>query len=423
MRTIFIVSILLLQIALMSAQTITGKIVDQNEQGLSGLQVKLSITPKDYTTTTDAYGSFTFTDVTGVREEFLPTGYFISDNYPNPFNPKTRIDITLPSAGKVRIDVYNLLGQKVTEEIEKYCSAGDSYFDLELGGLPTGFYIARIVLDEKFTVAKKLMLVYGSQHLSSNNGPSDPLDKPALGGKSTLDTKLDSLVVAGVSGGSVVRKVFTALPNFSGSFLDLGELVITLPKACIGTPTVTYLDKTYNTVQVGAQCWLKENLDVGTMIDGSVDQTNNGTIEKYCYNDDPANCMTYGGLYQWDEAMQYSTTPGAQGICPPGWHIPTLAELETVKTSVGGDGNALKAIGQGTGSGAGTNTSGFSTLLAGYRYYDGTFSNRGGSATVWSSTQYDAALAGGLYLNNGNAYVNLANYGKYYGFSVRCLQD
>jgi hypothetical protein len=84
------------------------------------------------------------------------------------------------------------------------------------------------------------------------------------------------------------------------------------------------------------------------MVTGVTAQTANDTIEKYCYNDDPLNCALYGGLYQWNEAMQWSTTPGTQGICPPGWHIPTYAEFQTLSSSVGGDGNALKAIGQGT---------------------------------------------------------------------------
>jgi uncharacterized protein (TIGR02145 family) len=75
---------------------------------------------------------------------------------------------------------------------------------------------------------------------------------------------------------------------------------------CPGTPTVEYAGKTYNTVQIGSQCWLKENLDVGTMIPGSLEQKNNGTIEKYCYNDSIENCTTYGGLYQWAEAMEYA---------------------------------------------------------------------------------------------------------------------
>ena len=137
--------------------------------------------------------------------------------------------------------------------------------------------------------------------------------------------------------------------------------------------TVTYAGRIYNTVLVGTQCWLKENLDIGTRIDGSQNQTNNGMIEKYCYADNPLNCDTYGGLYQWDEAMQYVTTQGAQGICPPGWHIPTLAEFQTLSSAVSGDGNALKRQDQGSGSGQGTNTSGFFVL-------------RGASASVGSSS-------------------------------------
>ena len=56
------------------------------------------------------------------------------------------------------------------------------------------------------------------------------------------------------------------------------------------------------------------------------EMTNNGIIEKYCYDNDPVNCATYGGLYQWDEMMQYTTQQGTQGICPAGWHLPTDAE-------------------------------------------------------------------------------------------------
>src|ERR1035437_8681946 len=62
-------------------------------------------------------------------------------------------------------------------------------------------------------------------------------------------------------------------------------------KPCPGVPTVKYAGKTYHTVQIGSRCWLKKNLDVGTRINVTVEQTNNGTIEKYCYEDDPANCM------------------------------------------------------------------------------------------------------------------------------------
>ena len=196
----------------------------------------------------------------------------------------------------------------------------------------------------------------------------------------------------------------------------------------VGTcpPTVTYAGKIYNTVLIGTQCWLRENLDVGTMVQGSVDQADNGTIDKYCYDNNPANCDTYGGLYQWNEAMQYSTTPGAQGICPPGWHIPTLAEFQTLQSAVGGDGNALKAVGQGAGLGEGTNTSGFSALLAGYRYSDGTFYNLGYYAYVWSSLQFRWTMPSYLVLATDYPGVFMSSdyiQSRAGGASVRCVKD
>ncbi|HLF14716.1 MAG TPA: FISUMP domain-containing protein [Bacteroidota bacterium] len=192
---------------------------------------------------------------------------------------------------------------------------------------------------------------------------------------------------------------------------------------CSGTPTVEYGGNTYNTVQIGSQCWLKEKLDIGTMIPGTDTDLNNGTIEKYCYDDDTANCSLYGGLYQWDEAMQYTTAPGSQGICPPGWHIPTYEEFDTLRTTVGGDGNALKAVGQGTGGGAGTNTSGFSTVLSGFRGTTGYFSNLSNGAYFWSSTEYDEPSARHMDLHYYFTDITLNYYGKSFGFSVRCIED
>ncbi|MDP2301786.1 MAG: FISUMP domain-containing protein [Ignavibacteria bacterium] len=190
--------------------------------------------------------------------------------------------------------------------------------------------------------------------------------------------------------------------------------------SCVGTPTVTYSGKTYNTIQIGSQCWLKENLNVGTMMNGGSNQTNNSTIEKYCYSE--TNCNTYGGLYQWNEAMGYVTTPGAQGICPPGWHIPTFAEFQALSSIVGGNSNALKAVGQGSGDGAGTNTSGFSALLAGYRMDTGGFGSFR-DAYFWSSSESNTANAISLYLLNSDSDISLFNFKKSHGFSVRCIQD
>ena len=398
------------------AQIVIGKIVDEKGTGLSSIGLQLYINPNIYSTTTLTDGRFVFSDITGVEDKQLPTGYAISNNFPNPFNPTTRIGITLPGRENVKIEVFNLLGQNVVNEIEQSYNAGTNFIDLELNGLPNGFYNARITIDNKYTVVKKMMLVYGSQHLATGGGISNTQLYKSY--NTNLETNLDSLVAASQIVG---RKIFMGLPSITGDTLDLGNLII--ERYCPETPTVDYAGKTYNTVQIGTQCWLKENLDVGTMISGSQNASNNDTIEKYCYNNDPNNCNTYGGLYQWNEAMQYSTVEGARGICPEGWHIPTYDEFQTLSATVSGDGNSLKAIGQGTGAGAGINTSGFSALLSGFRSINGTFYDIGLNTNFWSSTELNTYNAYYMYLYSNYSYIYYRFYYKELGFSVRCVKD
>ena len=123
--------------------------------------------------------------------------------------------------------------------------------------------------------------------------------------------------------------------------------------------------------------------------------------------------------------MKYVTTEGAQGICPTGWHIPTLAEIQTLAATVENDVNILKEIGQGIGGGAGTNTSGFSGLLAGYWEGNNSFGYLGNYADFWISTEVDASNAYYMYLyyNYTNSLFDPNGYYKETGFSVRCIKD
>lgn len=190
-----------------------------------------------------------------------------------------------------------------------------------------------------------------------------------------------------------------------------------------GASKVSYGGKDYNTVLIGNQCWLKENLDVGTMIPVGTDQSNNSLIEKYCFNNSQDSCAKYGGLYMWNETMQYSTSEGVRGICPEGWHIPTLSDFNSFYTAVGGDGNSIKAIGQGSGDGAGTNTTGFSALLGGIREYNRTFTEFNIHTHFWSSTGV-AGQANQIYLWPTDNRI-LFHFGDItvLGFSVRCIKD
>ena len=178
------------------------------------------------------------------------------------------------------------------------------------------------------------------------SGPPGPTMKTMRELYDDMKAKFDECPVAAADVRSGV-KFFCTQPGSWG--VQTGTLsVLPIPTA---TPTITptptwscgtaFTDsrdnKVYNTVQIGttnAQCWMKENLNVGTYIDGSANQTSNSVVEKWCYNNDLAKCTAYGGLYTWDEAMQYVTTPGVQGICPTGWHIPTFDEFCTLDITV-----------------------------------------------------------------------------------------
>jgi uncharacterized protein (TIGR02145 family) len=225
-------------------------------------------------------------------------------------------------------------------------------------------------------------------------------------------------------------------PNYSCDQIQIKIIAddhATLAAPCPEIPTVTYEGVTYNTVQIDDQCWLKENLNVGTMVrsdSAANDQLDNGIIEKYCYDNNEANCDKYGGLYQWDEAMKYTTTEGARGICPPGWHIPTMSEFETLSHSVSGLKNPILERGQNNKDDDRTNLSGFSALFTGYRSKDnGTFSGIGKYTLWFSSTE------GGYFVDNryrdaatrllryDDYVIDYIVYSKKYGYNIRCLKD
>ena len=217
---------------------------------------------------------------------------------------------------------------------------------------------------------------------------------------------------------------------------------IQLTAAFVCGSEIQYSGKTYNTVLIGNQCWLKENLDVGIRINGSQNQTDNGTIEKYCYNNDPSNCSTYGGLYQWDEMMQYTTQERTRGICPEGWHIPTDAEWKilegTVDSQYGvGDqiwnntgyrgtdvGKRLKSTYGWKSGGNGNNLYGFGALPGGRVDRYGAFLNASESAHWWSSTESSSSYAWLRNLNyDHDQSYRIGNHYKADGRSVRCLKD
>jgi len=218
--------------------------------------------------------------------------------------------------------------------------------------------------------------------------------------------------------------------GFNGtSWIALWDPGDTLERMC--KDSIYHSGQWYNTIQIGRQCWMAENLNAGVQIPGAAGQQNNGNVEKHCYNDTGDSCGIYGGLYQWDEMMAYSTVPGSQGICPVGWHVPMVSEWDTLTAYLGGSsvaGGKIKETGtrhwKSPNTGA-TNSSGFSAYGGGtYRPYSNDYFyliREGG--IFWTSNPYSSWGAIRRDLSYLDATLGPYTCERYHSFSVRCLKD
>ena len=205
--------------------------------------------------------------------------------------------------------------------------------------------------------------------------------------------------------------------------------------------------KTYTTSLIGTECWMSQNLNVGTLTAGINSQgTSSISIDKYCYDDSEANCDIYGGLYQWDQMMCGSSSCNGDGegqpacdtpvlgICPEGWHIPSHYEFTALERAVCTSGSCVTdfpydetTTGE-TGTDEGTtlkDTDGlFKGLLAGFRHSDGLFYGVDVSTSFWLSF-HDIATdwAWRRYLDSSRTVTIRNTNTKSFGFSVRCLKD
>jgi uncharacterized protein (TIGR02145 family) len=216
--------------------------------------------------------------------------------------------------------------------------------------------------------------------------------------------------------------------------------------ACCGIPITDSRDgKSYNTVVIGTQCWLAQNLNVGTRITGTVTQTNNSIIEKYCYNNIEDSCTSFGGLYQWGEMMNYTTSSnsipsGRQGICPSGWHMPSDAEWCQMETYIDATVNCAGSGWLGTNAGGkmkeagtshwltpntgATNSSGFTALPAGNNVGGG-YSGIATLTNFWGTVECSSTSAyyHQLHYTMATVYRSCASNNKTNGYSVRCVKN
>ncbi len=196
--------------------------------------------------------------------------------------------------------------------------------------------------------------------------------------------------------------------------------------------TVTDIDgNVYQTVTIGTQVWMAENLRTTRYRDSmaipnvSNDITwNNLTTGAYCdLENESMNSDTYGKLYNW------YAVHSVHKLSMEGWHVPTDEDWQILSDYLGGDsiaGGKLKETGvshwKSPNTGA-TNESKFNARPGGYRGVNGTFTDMKVYGNWWSATDENSALAWGRYLYYDNSIFGRGHGKKSFGFSIRCVKD
>ena len=248
---------------------------------------------------------------------------------------------------------------------------------------------------------------------------------------------------------------YRAFVTYGGSTAYGSELTFTTRadgQPCPGALTLTDYDgNVYNTVQIGNQCWMKENLRTTHYSDGEAIPASSTGVSPF-YHDYSSSNLTLterGYLYNWLAVMHgasssQSNPSGVQGICPTGWHVPSDAEWTQLTQYVSSQSDYLcgsntssiaKALASNTGwEWSGTtchvgynqstnNATGFSAFPAGYS--EGAFYSSGSGTNFWSSR---GASNGDVWVSGLNYHIPNMLIGStlnhwYMGLSVRCLRD
>ncbi len=203
-----------------------------------------------------------------------------------------------------------------------------------------------------------------------------------------------------------------------------------------GIPAQTVNDydgNIYQTITIGSQVWMRENLKSLHYSDGTP------INEVWSYNNSESLAAIYGRLYSWKAAMNGATSSdlipsGVKGVCPSGWHLPGSSEWSILTDRFGGEflaGAKLKEAGtlhwDSPNTGA-TNESGFTALPGGFHYQpEGGFTVMGATGGWWT-TYNSGGYVYSIYMGSEN--VNAIQFGSYIGpgysyddMSVRCLKD
>lgn len=385
--------------------------------------------------------------VTGMNEvgSNSNNGFILSQNYPNPMKGKTIVRLWLPERNDILITISDIIGKEVVNQ-EFQLEQGTHLFTFYPGRESLYFltvHANQICRTIKMFNSRGAVAFEGFCKLEYNS------TKTGSGGykaRVMMNNFLFDL------GDQLKYTASSVLGDQTLIDMPYGDQTYTFQYGsggipCPGMPTVIDIDgNQYNTVLIGTQCWMKENLKTTTFRDGTSIPNITGTNAWYLnttgayvwYDNDISWKDKYGTLYNW-----YATV-NPNGLCPTGWHVPTYEEWTNLTDYIGGlnspHGDELKSCRQvNSPQGGGCETSehprweqhntyygtddyGFSGLPGGARMISGGYLYLGNKGYWWTSTDI-YSYAWYRYLNYDSDAVHGGYYSRRFGYSVRCLRD
>ena len=404
-------------------------------------------------------------NVTGIDESVANGGFVLSQNNPNPFTGTTDVNLMVADAGAVTLEIADGNGRIVGANNYSPLPTGTHQFRVSLS--VAGTYVMTARQNGKTSSIKMVCNGAGNGNgieYTGTVGANDysPLPKSHTRGTTTnpftFGDQMEYVGYATLNGEEVESQHITQIQSASQTFALLFPVASpfdSLP--CSAERFITDFDNNiYNTVQIGNQCWMRENLRTthyangDTILEGG-ELLSESQPYRYTPHNDVNTISTYGYRYNWNAVMHGAnsseTNPsGVQGICPDGWHVPSIAEWQQLSDYVSSvyayrcderESYIAKALASATDWGItnttfdcaiGNNTeannaTGFSALPAGITAPD--FNGFEFCTVFWSATVADEEYNFSWFrsLFSPSATMDVGQRPQYSGFSVRCVRD
>ena len=387
----------------------------------------------------------------------------LSQNNPNPFKNKTSVSLRVMESGYVTVEVTDVVGRMVMSK--DFLSQPGNY-KLQISLSTAGLYFLTAQLNGQKSSVKMINQGDGGVNTieisdyKEENIQADKVENSSKGDCTQAYHSMDWLeyyCYAVVDGNDMESSHISQRQE-----MIYQTIKFRLPtgedckdaRPCIGIPTVTDIDgNTYNTVQIGKQCWMKQNLRTTRYANGDTIYMGDSNLSlempyRYYPNNNAGAVNSYGYLYNWAALMHGSpssnTNPsGVQGICPKGWHVPSDMEWQQLVDYVSSRSDyqwscatcIAKSLAYTYGWSSYTinntvgynqsanNATGFSALPAGHCGYGGGQYDYANKAFFWGATECNAVYTYLRILNYDDAHVTRFGNDKKYGFSVRCICD